>query len=132
MSGDNIKTVRRHIEAWNGRDLTAWFGLFGSDAEIDWSRARGPLKGVYCGRGEQEIFWNEFWSTFEDVRIETHRFTEVGADVVVANTAHARGREGIEVTAGSAFVFTVENGQVMRLRMFQEEAEALVAAGLRK
>ena len=60
-----------------------------------------------------------------------HGFTEVGSEVVVPNTAHVRGRQGIEVVARSTFVFTVENGQITRLRMFQEQAEALEAAGLR-
>ena len=59
-----------------------------------------------------------------------HSFTELGSEVVVPNTAHIRGRQGIEVTARSSFVFTVENGQITRFRMFQERAEALEAAGL--
>ena len=130
MSQENVEVVRRQIEAWNRRDLTTWLALFRSDAEIDWSRARGPLKGVYRGHGELEAFWDEFWSTFEDVQLETHGFTEAGSEVVVSNTAHLRGREGIEVTARSTFVFTVENGQITRLRMFQERAEALEAVGL--
>jgi ketosteroid isomerase-like protein len=51
---------------------------------------------------------------------------------VVVNTAHMQGREGIEVIARSTFVYTIENGQITRLRMFQVRAEALEAAGLRE
>ena len=51
---------------------------------------------------------------------------------MVRNTAHMRGREGIEVIARSTQVFTLENGQITRLRLFQERAEALEAAGLRE
>ena len=51
---------------------------------------------------------------------------------MVPNTAHMRGRGGMEVIARSTFVFRVENGQITRLRMFQERAEALEAAGLRE
>jgi ketosteroid isomerase-like protein len=51
---------------------------------------------------------------------------------VVPNTAHMRGREGIEVTARSTFVWTVDNGQITRLRLFQERAEALEAVGLQE
>jgi len=43
-----------------------------------------------------------------------------------------RGRDGIEVTASSTFVFRVENGQITRQTMFQERAEALEAAGRRE
>jgi ketosteroid isomerase-like protein len=79
-----------------------------------------------------EVFWDAFWSTFEDVQLETHGFTEAGSEVVVPNTAHPRGREGIEVVARSTQVFTVENGQITRLRMFHERAEALEAVGPRE
>jgi ketosteroid isomerase-like protein len=129
MSEEMVETVRRHNEAWNRRDLTTWLAAFSSGAEIDWSRSRGPLKGVYRGPVELEVFWDAFWSTFKDVQVEMHGFTEVGSEVVAPNTAHVRGREGIEVVARSTFVFTVENAQITRLRLFQERAEALQAAG---
>ena len=131
MSQENVEIVQRGIETWNRRDLTTWLALFSSDAEIDWSRARGPLKGVYRGPGEIETLWNEFFFTFEEAQIETtHGFTDAGSEVVVSNTSHFRGREGIEVSASSTWVFTVENGQITCLRLFQERAEALEAAGL--
>jgi ketosteroid isomerase-like protein len=132
MSEENLEAVRRHTEAWNRCDLATWLTLFSSDGEIDWSRSGGPLKGVYRGEGELEVFWHAFWSTFEDIQVEMHRFTEVGSEVVVPNTAHVRGRQGIEVIARSTFVFTVENGRITRLRLFQERAEALEASGLRE
>jgi ketosteroid isomerase-like protein len=132
MSQENVGIVRRSVEAWNRRDVTAWLALFHSDAELDWSRARGPWKGVYRGHRELVAFSEEFWSTFEDAQLETYDWAEAGPEVVYSNTAHMRGREGIEVVARSTFVFTVENGQITRLRMFQERAEALEAAGLRE
>jgi ketosteroid isomerase-like protein len=130
MSEENVEAVQRNIEAWNRRDLTAGLASFHPDAEIDWSRSRGPLKGVYRGDGEHEVFWDEFWATFEDVQLETHNLIDAGSEVVFANTAHIRGREGIEVSARSTQVFTVENGRITRLRLFQERAEADEAAGL--
>ena len=130
MPEENVEIVRRHNKAWNRRDLTAWLALFSSDAEIDWSRSRGPLKGVYRGPGEFEVFWAAFWSTFEDVHVEMHGFTEAGSEIVVPNTGHIRGRQGIEVVARSTFVFTVESERITHLRMFQQRAHALEAAGL--
>ena len=128
MSEENVEIVRHQNEAWNRRDLTTWLSLYRSDAEVDWSRSRGPLMGVYRGHRGLQTFWGEFWSTFEDVQVEMHDFTEVSSEVVVQNTAHLRGREGIEVTARSVLVFTVEDGQIIRLRLFQGQAEALEAA----
>jgi ketosteroid isomerase-like protein len=66
-----------------------------------------------------------FWSTFDDVQLETHGFTDAGSEIVVPSTVHTRGRDGIEVITRAALVFRVENGQITRLRLFQEQAEAL-------
>ena len=132
MSERNVDVVRKGIEALNRRDLAAARALWRSDAELDWSRSRRPLKGVYRGHAEIESFQIEFWATFENVEIEAHGFTQAGSEVVVPNTAHMRGRDGMEVIARSTFVYTVENGQITRVRMFQERAEALEAVGLQE
>jgi ketosteroid isomerase-like protein len=127
---ENAEIALGSIDAFNRRDLPGSLALFSSDAEIDWSRAQGPFKGVYRGPRELEAFWEEFWSTFEEIQIDTHDVQEAGSEVVVQNTAHVRGRDGIEAAARSTFVFTVEKGQITRFRMFQEQAEALEAVGL--
>jgi hypothetical protein len=62
------------------------------------------LPGRLSRSSRVETFWDVFWETFEDVQIETHGFTEVGSEVV--------------------------GPQITRLRLFQEQAEALEAAGL--
>jgi ketosteroid isomerase-like protein len=126
-----VEVVRRNVEAFNHRDLRAWLATYRSDGEVDWSRSRGPLKGVYRGHGELEVFWNG-WLTFDWGELETYDLAEVGSEVVVPNTATFRGREGVEVVAKSTFLFTVEDGQIVRQRLFQERAEALKAAGLRE
>ena len=132
MSEENVEIVRRAIEAWNRRDLKAVQALWSPDAEVDWSRANGPFRGVYRGQDEVAGFWNEFWSTFEAVEVELSDFRETGPHVVASNTAHMRGRDGVEVIARSTFVYTVENGLQTRLQMFQEREEALEAVGLRQ
>jgi ketosteroid isomerase-like protein len=130
MSGDNVEVVRRSIEAWNRHDRHGLRAFYRSEAEVDWSRSRSPFKGVYRGRRGIEKFWDVFWGTWEDVRLEAHDFTEAGSEVVVSNTARMRGREGIEVSARTALVFTVENGEITCLRLFDEQDEALEAVGL--
>jgi ketosteroid isomerase-like protein len=132
MSQENVEVVRRSIEAFNRRDVKAWLALYQSDAEIDYSRSRGPFKDLYRGHQELEAFWDMFWSMFEEIRLEAHGFTQAGSDVVVPNTVHFRGRDGIEVIGRNALVFTVENGKITCFRLFQERAEALEAVGLRE
>jgi ketosteroid isomerase-like protein len=130
MSRENVEVVRRWVDAYNRRDWTALQRHYSPNAEIDWSRSRGPLKGVYRGQQGIDAFGDEFFSIFENIRLEVHEYAAGGSDVVVPNTAHLKGRDGIEVIARSAFVFTIENGLVARLRMFQERQQALEAAGL--
>jgi len=80
MSQENVEVVRRWIEALNRRDVATISALWRSDGEVDWSRARGALKGVYRGRSEYESLLNEFFSTFEKCEVETHGFTEAGSE----------------------------------------------------
>jgi hypothetical protein len=93
-------------------------------------RVPGPLKGVYRGHGGLEVFWDAFWSTFEDVQLELHGFTQVGSEVVVANTADVRGRDGIEVVARSTFVFTLATGRSLVFGCSKSRTRPLEAAGL--
>jgi len=132
MSQKNVEIVRRGIDAWNRRDLQTLMAPYRSDAEVDWSRSEGPFKGVYRGHDGIQTFWDLLWSMFEEGHLETHDFRQVGSDVVVPNTAHFRGREGIEVSARTVLVFTLERGQITRLRLFPDLNEALEAAGLRE
>jgi hypothetical protein len=64
------------------------------------------------------------------VDLELHGFRQTRPYVVASNTAHTRGRDGIEVIARSTFVYTIENRLITRLQMFQTRAEALEAVGL--
>jgi hypothetical protein len=49
---------------------------------------------------------------------------------VVPNVSRPRGREGIELTARSAVVFTFRDGRVIRVCLYQDRQEALKAVGL--
>src|SRR5262245_57147582 len=106
MSRENLELVQRHVDAFNRRDLGTWLAMFRSDAEIDWSRARGPFKGVYRGHDRHEAWW-EVFLTFDWSQVETYDVTDAGSDVVVPNSTTFRGRQGIEVVARSTLVYTV-------------------------
>ncbi len=78
MSQENVDIVLRMFEAFNQRDRITLEALWRSDATIDWSPARGPLKGVYRGVDERRAFYEEFWSTFQSGRTETYDVVEAG------------------------------------------------------
>jgi ketosteroid isomerase-like protein len=125
-----VDVVRRAISAYNRRDLEALREINHPDVEADWSASRGPDAGVYQGVSEVLGFFETYFDTLEQVRIEAEDFIESGDLVVVPNVAHIRGRDGIEAVARSAIVFEVQGGLVVRLRLYQETGEALEAVGL--
>ena len=131
MSQENIEIVRQGIAAYNRRDFEALRELNASDIELDWSDSRGPEAGVYQGVEEVFGFYRDFLAAWEMVRIEPDEFIESEDSLVVPNTAHLRGRDGIETVARSALVFELRDGRIARIRLFQETRDALEAVGLR-
>ena len=68
---------------------------------------------------------------FDDVRTESVEFIDGGDVVVVPSRFSGRGkRSGAPVDLGITFVYTVEDGQIVRVRNFQDKADALRATGL--
>ena len=62
--------------------------------------------------------------------MEPHEFIEAGDLVVVPPTTHGKGRDGIEVVSRATFVWTIRNGAIERVSMYQERQDALEAVGL--
>jgi ketosteroid isomerase-like protein len=131
VSKENIDLVRRSIEAYNRRDFETLEALNHPDIELDWTASRGFQAGVYRGWEEVMAFYRNFLGTFEKVEIEPERFIETGDLVVVPNSAQIQGRDGIETTAHSAFVFELRDRRIARLCLYQETEQALKAAGLK-
>jgi ketosteroid isomerase-like protein len=130
MSKENVEAVRRSIEAYNRRDFDAMYVLNDPAVELDWSRSRGFDAAIYRGRDEVLSFYRNFLDTFVEIAIEPFRFIETPDSVVVPNSAHLKGRDGIELSARSALVFDVRGGLVTRLCLYQTLDEALEAVGL--
>jgi ketosteroid isomerase-like protein len=127
MSQENVELARAAIEAFNRGDLDVLLEQADDNFVFDWSRSRGPLNGIYRGRDGLTEFISEQWSAFETFVMEPREFIDRGRHVVVPNTVRARGREGIEVSASVVHVFTVENGRISRVTMYQHQDEALAA-----
>jgi ketosteroid isomerase-like protein len=132
MSEENVEVVKRVIAAFCRRDFEAMRGMNHPDVQLDWSASRGLEAGVYEGVEDVIGFYRNFLNTFEKIDIEPDRFIESGDLVVVPNTAHVRGRDGIETVARSAFVFEIRDALITRICLYQETQEALEAAGLRE
>jgi ketosteroid isomerase-like protein len=100
--------------------------------ELDWSESLGPEAGVYRGVEDVMGFYQDFLGTWDEVSIQPDDFIESGDSVVVPNTSHLRGRDGIETVARSTLVFELRSGRIARICLYQETRQALEAAGLRE
>jgi ketosteroid isomerase-like protein len=130
MSHKNVKLVRKTLDAYARRDVDALRKLADPDVELDWSASRAWLAGVYRGFNETLRFYEDYFEAFDEIVIEPDRFIDLGDSVVVPNVAHQLGRHGNEVSARSTLVFTVRNGKLRRICLYQETEQALEAVRL--
>ena len=129
MSQENVEIVRGVIDAANRDDWDAFYKDIAPGFELDMSRAVGPVSGV-LSLDQIRRALEDFAGSWESLRIEPHEFIEAGDLVVVPNTGHLRGRDGIEVSATVAWVFTIRDGAIERVTMYQERQDALEDLGL--
>jgi ketosteroid isomerase-like protein len=130
MSQENVEIVRQSLEAYGRRDIGALREINHPDLELDWSASRGWQARVFRGFEDALGFMTEYFEVFDEIVFDTVDFIETGEFVVVANVARQRGRDGIEVFARSALVFTVRDGRISRICLYQETEQALEAVGL--
>ena len=129
MSNENVRIVEAALDGLNRKDWDALFAAAAPDFVLDMSRGLGPGRGVY-GLDQARAFTEELAAHWESVRIEPAEFIEAGDHVVVPYLVHSRGREGIEVLSRPTFVWTIRDGAVKRVELYQEREDALEALGL--
>jgi ketosteroid isomerase-like protein len=135
MSQENVEIVRRIHEAFaegvNERAINGLLdaGLIAPDGEIDFRNAY-PDGGV-VRLATMAQFDTEPWGG--SMRFDVESIRAAGDDRVLALVrAHAvESESGIEVEARVAHLITLRGGQLVRIEIYTDRAEALEAAGLR-
>jgi ketosteroid isomerase-like protein len=131
MSRENVEIVRRVWEAAQRRNSEVVFGLY--DPAIVWQVHYGPveLRGLYHGHeGVRQLFqqWREPFETYQE---HAGTFIDGGDNVVVGIRLSGRGKaSGVEVEMPRWMVYTIRDGLVIRVDLFETKVEALEAAGL--
>jgi ketosteroid isomerase-like protein len=72
----------------------------------------------------------DFLESWQSVRIEPEDFIEEDEHVIVRTTEHFVGRGGIEVQARNTWTYTIRDGMIARMCLYQDKQEALKAVGL--
>jgi ketosteroid isomerase-like protein len=129
MSQQNVEIVKAWYDAWNREDWDAMVKDAAPGFEVDFSRAVGPWRGVF-GLDQTRRLTEEFLGTWESLRLEPDEFIEAGDLVVVPGTQHVKGRGGIEVVVRGVYVWTIRNGAIERMVMYQSRQDALQDLGL--
>ncbi len=131
MSQENVEIVRRGWERWiaTGEFLA---GIRNEDFVWDMSTFRGwPERQTYPGVDGATEFLREWNKAWEDWEIEAEDFLDAGDRVVT--TVRQRGRSkatGVPVDMHFGQVWTLEDGEQVRMQMYASPEEALQAAGL--
>ncbi len=129
MSQENVEIVRGFVDALGRRDWLVTSERVTPDFEYDHSRSDSPHSGVYK-RWQMPRFIDEINGVWESVRYEVHDYVAAGEQVVVPFTSHVRGRDGIELRARGAWVFTIRGGAIAHQCYYPSRLDALEAVGL--
>jgi ketosteroid isomerase-like protein len=132
MSQENVELVRRFEKSWARRDLDGALECVHDDLEFDWSDSMGPFMGTYKGRDGLTRFWTDMLEAWEQFSPEIEDVFECGPErLITLDVVRARGKgSGIDMEARGAMLWTVHDGKIVRVKMFQTKDAALEAAGL--
>lgn len=134
MSEDNVELMTRalaHFES-TGDILDE---LIAPDFVWDMSTFHGwPEQQLYEGLQGARQFLSDWTSSFEEWQLETEGIYDAGADkVLIVMRQRARSKTtGMPVDMRLAQVYTLRDGQQVRMQMYADVDEARNAVGLRE
>jgi ketosteroid isomerase-like protein len=132
MSQENVEVVRRFETSWANRNLEAALECVHDDLEFDWSDSMGPFVGTYKRRAGLTRFWTDMLEAWERFSPEIEEIIDCGPErLITLDVVRARGKgSGIDMEARGAMLWTVQEGRISRVKMFQTKDEALEAVRL--
>jgi ketosteroid isomerase-like protein len=130
MSEENVKTLKRVIEAYNRRDIEPL--LEASDPEVEWYPFTAQVEGDEAYHGHEGIrqWWANIDAAFEEFEATVGEVRDLDDTAVALGRLHARFRSGVSLDTEIGWVVRFRNGLGVWGRAYQTHAEALEAAGL--
>jgi uncharacterized protein len=132
VASSNLDVVRAGFAAYNAGDVDGLLAVCAPDVELV------PLSSLLTGetyRGHQGVrdYLDAISEDWSQRVVELDRLIEAGDEVVLRGRFQARGRSsGVDVDAPAAWVVTLRDGRVVRLRAYTDPQDALEAVGLRE
>jgi ketosteroid isomerase-like protein len=134
MSEENVEIVRRAVEEFNERgfDAIGVSDLITDDFEFH-EPPEQPAPRVARGREQVRKLAGEFDAAWLEHKSEPEEIRAVDADrVLLVSVERFKGRDGIQVEAPLAAIFTLRDGKIIRWDAFWDKQKALDAAGLQE
>ncbi len=129
MSQENVEIIRRGWEHWVAT------GEIRAHADFVWdvSHLGWPDQQTYLGGEGAMQFLAEWADAWDDWELEVEEYIDAGERVVAIASQRGRSRaSGIPVEMRFAQVWTLRDGQGIRMEMYASPDEALEAVGLRE
>ena len=133
MSRQNVERLRDAFDKFLAR--TSGWGTELLHPDVVWDATNSQIvdiSRVYHGRSGVAQFWREWLGAWETVQFE-YELLDAGNQVVALIDQRMRGRStDIEVPLGKyAHLYTFRDGLIVHWKLYESQAEALEAAGLR-
>jgi ketosteroid isomerase-like protein len=121
----NLEIVREMLADYIRGNYEAAVPAFAQDVEVVTSLER--FHG-HTGVVEEAQRWEEMWL---DYRFEVKDLIAAGDKVVLLYYQVGKSKEsGVEVEERAGWVYTLREGKIVRVEMFQDRETALLAAGV--
>jgi ketosteroid isomerase-like protein len=129
MSQENVEIVQRTYAAFERGDLGALLDDVHPEV-VSWAHPRGD-EGRYEGRDGVVRFITEWLEPFDEFTQVPEEFRDAGDKVLVRVFQRARGKEsGVPVEGNFWLVHHLRDGKAFQVDLYDNEDEALEAAGL--
>src|SRR6476646_8438394 len=132
MSQENVEIVREIYHAVARRDAASAFAVYADDIVWEVSARRAlVMNRVYHRHDGVRKFWRDALSAFGEVDLDVEELIDAGGQVVAVIREREIGRASrVPVEASHAAIWTLDDGKVIRMQVFDDRTEALKAVGL--
>src|SRR2546430_17712226 len=125
MSAESVALVRKFVDSFNRLDLEAVVDELDPEVELhEWPTAPGAR--TYHGSDGVRQALDSWFESWEWMQVEIDDLIEVGDRVLLTLNQRARGRGStIEIEAKAFNVFTLKDGKVTLMQLFNDRGPAL-------
>jgi ketosteroid isomerase-like protein len=136
MSQENVELVHRTMEEFNRNGAAAPISRGFISPEVVFDARRAGIPGIGVARGADEVrrVFEEDWFSafpFEEWEIQIEDPVDHGDQVIFKSRQQGRGASSGAAAALELWnVFTIRDGEVVRMEVYTRREDALEAAGL--